>query len=259
MIKEIIKIIVDGLGGVGKTTMLKRLIEGTFDSSTPMTIGLDFFVKKYELFDKEVYAQFWDFVGISRFNVIKDICYKGANSMILVCDITRHMTFTEEIFNFYLQLAENAELKREQIILAASKVDLHVGRYLIREMLIDLCQKYNFHDFFEVSARSNDNIELLFESSVVLGMYFKNLISEEDFIDYNNDLKNRIKEPRILPQEKIIRKCFKCNRPLYYYEFYSANISKFPEDTLIKIWMSPYIQLYCCYCYKKLTNIQLSF
>ncbi|MGQ4873916.1 MAG: Rab family GTPase [Promethearchaeia archaeon] len=249
--------IVDGHGGVGKTTMLKRLIEGLFDSSTPMTIGLDFFVKKYELFDKEVYAQFWDFVGAERFNILKDICYKGANSMILVCDITRHMTFTEETFNFYLKLAENAELTSKQIILAASKVDLHIERYIMRELLIDFCQKYNFHNFFEVSARSNDNLDLLFESAVVLGMYNKNLISEADFIDYNNDLKNRIKEPRVLPQETIIRKCFRCNRTLYYYEFYSTNISKFPENTLIKIWMSPYVQLYCCNCYKKLANIQL--
>ena len=39
------KIIVAGNGGVGKTTLLKRYVDGTFITSTKMTIALEFHQK----------------------------------------------------------------------------------------------------------------------------------------------------------------------------------------------------------------------
>ena len=40
----LMKMIIAGGGAVGKTTLLNRVITGTFDSQTAMTIGVDFHV-----------------------------------------------------------------------------------------------------------------------------------------------------------------------------------------------------------------------
>ena len=248
-IKEIIKIIVDGDGGVGKTTMLKRLTEGQFDPGTPITIGLDFFVKEYYLFDQKVYAQFWDFVGASRFDILRPTCYGGASSMVLVCDLTRIMTTTEERINYFLDVANSASLNSQKIILVGSKTDLYYERSVNPEYLAVYREKYNFHQVIEVSARSNNNLELLFESAVALGMYNKGLVEKSEFEEYSSHIHNRIEEPYIEPHEKILRKCYECGQRLYFYEFASTN-PNYDQEVLVNIWKSPYVEILCCKCFR---------
>ena len=40
------KILVTGEGGVGKTSLLRRYVDGYFDDSTIMTVGVEFFIKE---------------------------------------------------------------------------------------------------------------------------------------------------------------------------------------------------------------------
>lgn len=247
-IKEIIKIIVDGDGGVGKTTMLKRLTEGKFDPGTPITIGLDFFVKEYYLFDQKVWAQFWDFVGASRFDILRPTCYGGAFSMVLVCDLTRIMTTTEERMDYFLGVANSAHINPEKIILVGSKTDLFYERSVNPEYLAVFREQYNFHNVIEVSARSNNNLELLFESAVALGMYNKGLVNKDEFEEYSSHTNSRIEEPYIEPHEKILRKCYQCEQRLYFYEFASTNPT-ISQQVLAKIWKSPHVEILCCKCF----------
>ncbi|MHA1147903.1 MAG: Rab family GTPase [Promethearchaeota archaeon] len=247
-IKEIIKIIVDGDGGVGKTTMLKRLTEGQFDPGTPITIGLDFFVKDYYLFDQKVFAQFWDFVGASRFDVLRPTCYRGASSMVLVCDLTRIMTTTEERINYFLDVANSAGLESQKIILVGSKTDLYYERSVNPEYLALYRDQYNFHQVIEVSARSNNNLELLFEAAVALGMYNKGLVKKDEFEEYTSHIHNRIEEPYIEPHDKILRQCFDCHKRLLFYEFASTN-PNYNQEFLVKLWKSPHVEILCCKCY----------
>jgi GTPase SAR1 family protein len=43
------KVLVGGNGGVGKTTLLRRYVNGMFDEGTIMTVGVDFLVKDFRL------------------------------------------------------------------------------------------------------------------------------------------------------------------------------------------------------------------
>jgi small GTP-binding protein len=66
----IIKILVIGEGGVGKTTLIRRLVTGKY-SDQPMTIGMGFATKVMRTSDgQEIKLQLWDIGGQSRFRLL---------------------------------------------------------------------------------------------------------------------------------------------------------------------------------------------
>ncbi len=247
---SIVKIVVDGMGAVGKTTMLKKFEYGTFDPKTKITIGIDFFTKEYNhLFDRNVRAQFWDIVGAERFKFLRPTAYKGANCILLVIDLTRLNTLDK--IEYFMNIAKEANVRPEQIILVGNKTDLFYLHTINRGYLSSVVEDHGFCGFIETSARNNHNLEVLFEFATGTALYNKGLISEDHFETFKGDIKKRIKEPNIKPHVKKIRKCWKCGNNLYFYEFCDSNTNT-SEERLLELWKSPYLQFFCCNCYKNI-------
>ena len=250
---EVVKVLVDGRGGVGKTTMLKSLVKGDFDCSTKITIGANFFTKDYTIFDKQVRAQFWDLGGVCRFDFIRSNYYVGANSFVLVGDLTRPTSFEE--LDFFIKLAKNAGMQAPQIILVGNKTDLFDNRIVDPSYLRIVVEEYNLADLIETSARFRDNLEVVFELATLIGLKSKGFIEEPEFLEYKDYLQNRIQNVLecLTDTQKIIRKCFKCSRSLYFSEFSSTN-SELSKERLIELWENTNLEFYCCSCYKKLLD-----
>ena len=83
----IFKVCIFGDGGVGKTTLIKRYLSGTFDESTRITIGVDFHIKKLEVEGKQITLQLWDFAGEERFRMLLPTYMRGAKGGIFLYDI----------------------------------------------------------------------------------------------------------------------------------------------------------------------------
>ncbi|MFX1392776.1 MAG: Rab family GTPase [Promethearchaeota archaeon] len=242
--------VVDGYGGVGKTTMLKRLESGIFDPETKLTVGLDFFSKKYnDIFERKVTAQFWDLVGAKRFSFLRPFCYKGANCVILVIDLTRPNTL--EDLNYFIKVAKESNISSDQIILVGTKTDLFYLRGIESGYLNSIVEKYGFIELIETSARNNHNLDVLFELATGLAMYKRGMINYSEFSLFKKELKERIKEPYIEDYEKKTRECWCCKKTMYYYEFYDSN-TNIKEERLLQLWESPHLQFFCCNCFKKL-------
>jgi small GTP-binding protein len=248
-----VKIIVDGYGGVGKTTMLKKLEYGVFDPETRLTIGIDFFANTYRnLFGQNVTAQFWDLVGAARFNFLRPMCYRGANCVIIVADLTRPITFDR--IDYFIEVAKQVNIDPSQIILVGTKTDLFYERSVDSIYLTTVAEKHGLSETVETSARNNHNLDELFELATVLAMYKKGIFSEYEYKMCKEDIKERIQEPIPEPYEKLIRKCWKCGRSLFFHEFSDSNRKIYDEDRLFELWESPYLQFYCCACYKELNQ-----
>ncbi|MFX1443572.1 MAG: Rab family GTPase [Promethearchaeota archaeon] len=243
---------VDGYGGVGKTTMLKKLEYGVFDPETRLTIGIDFFAKKINLFGHNVTAQFWDLVGAARFNFLRPICYKGANCIILVADLTRPITF--ERIDYFIDVAKQVNIKPSQIILAGAKTDLYYERSVDSYYLSNILEKLNISESVETSARNNHNLDELFELATALALFHKGMITENEYIFIKEEIKQRIQEPIPEPYEKLIRKCWKCGKSLFFHEFSDSNNKIYSEDRLLELWESPFLEFFCCACYKELNS-----
>jgi Ras-related protein Rab-8A len=59
----LLKVIIVGDSGVGKTNLLTYFCEGAFKESYVATIGVDFKIKMMQIDDKRIKLQIWDTAG----------------------------------------------------------------------------------------------------------------------------------------------------------------------------------------------------
>lgn len=73
-----------GDSGVGKSSLLLRFTDGTFDMSLQSTIGVDFKVKMMKQSGKTCKITIWDTAGQERFRTLTSSYYRGAHGVVLV-------------------------------------------------------------------------------------------------------------------------------------------------------------------------------
>jgi len=59
----LLKVIIVGDSGVGKTNLLTYFCEGVFKDNYVATIGVDFKIKMLQVDDKKIKLQIWDTAG----------------------------------------------------------------------------------------------------------------------------------------------------------------------------------------------------
>lgn len=74
---ELVKLIIVGDCGVGKTNILFRFCENTFKNSYVATIGVDFKIKTINVKDTRIKLQIWDTAGQERFKISHRLIIKA--------------------------------------------------------------------------------------------------------------------------------------------------------------------------------------
>eukprot|EP00039_Didymoeca_costata_P027563 m.18653 g.18653 ORF g.18653 m.18653 type:complete len:214 (+) comp6375_c0_seq1:181-822(+) len=88
-----LKLLVIGDSGVGKSSLLVRFIEDTFDEDHGPTIGVDFKSKVVDVHGNKVKLTIWDTAGQERFRTLTASYYRGAHGVIFVYDVCDKDTF----------------------------------------------------------------------------------------------------------------------------------------------------------------------
>lgn len=157
---KVFKTIIAGDGGVGKTTMLHRYIEGKFIENLQMTIGVEFFLKTIELDYEKIILQIWDFGGQERFRFLLKNYARGAKGALLLFDPTRSITL-EKIGEWVdVCRAESPDLP---ILFIGSKSDLKESIMLSGDFIFEFMQKYNFFEYLRISSKTGENIDIAFK------------------------------------------------------------------------------------------------
>ena len=81
-----LKIVILGESGTGKTSIIRQFIHSTFDAESRPTIGANFFSKSIMLSNSEITLQFWDTTGHEMLKSSFDIYLKNASGALLVDD-----------------------------------------------------------------------------------------------------------------------------------------------------------------------------
>src|SRR5437870_1657260 len=89
----LIKLLLIGDSGVGKSCLLLRFSDNTFTPSFMTTIGIDFKIKTIDIDGKRIKLQIWDTAGQERFRTITMGYYRGAMGVMLVYDSTDEQSF----------------------------------------------------------------------------------------------------------------------------------------------------------------------
>ncbi|KAL1236037.1 hypothetical protein TSPI_07251 [Trichinella spiralis] len=153
------KLLLIGDSGVGKTCLLFRFAEDSFNNTFISTIGIDFKIRTIELDGKKIKLQIWDTAGQERFRTITNAYYRGAMGILLVYEITNEKSF-ENIKNWVRNIEEHASANVEKIILG-NKCDMEDKRQVSRERGAQLAIEYGVK-FMETSAKANINVESAF-------------------------------------------------------------------------------------------------
>ncbi|HHP7230391.1 MAG TPA: Rab family GTPase [Xenococcaceae cyanobacterium] len=156
------KICLIGDFGVGKTSLIRRFIEGVFSDKYLTTIGIKVSRKLIclEALAQEVDLIIWDLEGHTRFKSITPNYLKGAKGAIIVGDLSRQETLDNIQKHIDLFLTVNPQ---GLAIIALNKYDLIEAKKLAK--LIEL---NNFLDNSQVidtiitSAKNNTNVDKAF-------------------------------------------------------------------------------------------------
>jgi Ras-related protein Rab-2A len=158
------KLCIFGDGGVGKTTLTHRFLQGVFKEDYHLTIGMDFYLKKIEINDKIISLQIWDFAGEEKFRFLLPSAIMGANGALFMYDITRYQTFNN--LDNWLSVF-NETIKKEGLlvstILVGSKIDLAENRAVSIEEAMRYNKERKFQDFIECSSKTGENVETIFK------------------------------------------------------------------------------------------------
>jgi len=157
---KVLKTIITGEGGVGKTTLLHRYIEGRFQANTRLTIGVEFFLKELAIDDESILLQIWDFGGQERFRFLLNNYVKGAKGALLLFDLTRPLTLNtlEEWVN--ICRSDDPELP---ILLVGSKADLEEMIAINEGFIKSLKNEFEFFDYIRISSKTGENVNKVFE------------------------------------------------------------------------------------------------
>ena len=182
--KVLLKVIILGDSGVGKTSLMNQYVNGKFSNSYKATIGADFLTKELMLEDKLVTMQIWDTAGQERFQSLGMAFYRGADACVLVYNITNSKSFQNLKpwkDEFLLQASPNNP-QQFPFMVIGNKSDLEEKRTVSQSQAKSWCEEQEEPCiFYECSAALGTNVEQAFNAIAKEAVKQSKTTNEDEF------------------------------------------------------------------------------
>ncbi|CAG9321543.1 unnamed protein product [Blepharisma stoltei] len=144
----------------GKTSIINRFMNDTFDANYQATIGIDFLSKTIYHENQAIRLQLWDTAGQERFRSLIPNYIRDSSVAIIVFDVTNKQTFLS--IDRWVQDVRSERGKEALIVIAGNKMDKVEERIVSYE---EASEKAKAHEglYVETSAKTGDNISQLFK------------------------------------------------------------------------------------------------
>ena len=181
-----LKLIVVGNQGTGKSCILNRFVNETFEENYQATIGLDFQSKNITIHDQDVRLILYDTAGQEKFRSLIPMYIREAQIILLIYDISNRESF--DSMPKWLQQILDVKNAEAVFVLIGNKIDLENERKVSFEEGKKFAGENNFI-FQEVSAKNGTNFEKLFEIQIFDAVYnkFKNEFDKREKIPYEDE------------------------------------------------------------------------
>jgi small GTP-binding protein len=153
------KFIVVGSSGVGKTAILRRLVDNVFTGDSQTTVGVEFLSTSVEVDGSRVKLQIWDTAGQERFRSIAKAYFRSALGVLLVFDLTSRQSFedlTHWLADIHALCDPNAE-----VTLVGNKSDLADVR-AVSPTETEAFTLLHHLTYVETSALAGENVQEAF-------------------------------------------------------------------------------------------------
>ena len=149
----LVKSVLLGEEGVGKTSLCHRLSTNEFRQIYESTIGVDFSSKLVKVDGKSYKLQLWDTAGQERFRCVVNAYFKRVNLALIMFDYTKLDSFMK--LPYWIDEINNNSPNAEIIILG-NKIDL--DKVVTDKQVEDFFKVVNY-TFIPISVKNNTNIK----------------------------------------------------------------------------------------------------
>ncbi|MES1910021.1 MAG: hypothetical protein MHM6MM_002687 [Cercozoa sp. M6MM] len=164
----LMKVVIVGDAGVGKSALLNRFGNGAFDPSYISTIGVDFLVKvvtpKSSPSGQQVKLQLWDTAGQERFRAITRAYYSGAHAIVVCFDLNAYDSF-EHVTRWVQEVRRHNATG--QLLLCGTKSDQ--SKRVVPAADIEALQHERLREevkYFETSSLTGDGVDDMFNHAI---------------------------------------------------------------------------------------------
>ena len=154
------KILTAGEGGVGKTTLLHRYVEGKFLQDTLMTMGVNFFKKQLLIDGDQAMLQLWDFGGQEQFRFMLEKYVNGAKAALIMFDLTRYGTLMA--IEEWVKICTKGNPKIIKFLIG-TKLDLKEHISVQDNEISEIKEKFEFDEYIKVSSKTGEKVQETFE------------------------------------------------------------------------------------------------
>ena len=161
----VFKITVIGNGGVGKTSLIKKYTQGSFQKEYIKTLGAQFSKYDEKIEGDYVKLFFWDIAGQAEFSFMRPTFYKGSKAAIIVFS---HKEGENHSFNDVVAWHEDIQKFCGDIpvVLFGNKIDLIDQDNLNDTDQMDLVEKRNFLGYYLTSAKTGNGVYEAFQAII---------------------------------------------------------------------------------------------
>ncbi|XP_002131619.1 ras-related protein Rab-9B-like [Ciona intestinalis] len=163
---RVLKVVLIGDGGVGKSSIMNRFITGEFDGQSYHTIGVEFLTKNVEVEGKQYTLQIWDTAGQERFKSLRTPFYRGADCCMLTYAVNDAQSFHnlkmwKQEFLYYADINDD----KFPFVVLGNKVDVY-DKEVQQSVAQNWCRENGGYPHIETSAKDETNVTECFKTAI---------------------------------------------------------------------------------------------
>ena len=160
----LVKIVLLGDVGVGKTTMIQNYVNPEKKDQTAPTMNNVMFNRNENINGIQTKLSIWDTAGQEKFESLGVAFYRSSNACIIAFDVTKKASF-EALGKWKKNFLDNAAPRNPEtfpIIVVGNKIDLNAERVVMREEAESWCNANGNMPYYETCATEGTGLTDVF-------------------------------------------------------------------------------------------------
>ena len=189
---EIFPFIVIGAEMVGKSSLVNRFVDDSFNENITRTLAIDFKAKRIVNTNNSMkIVRIWDTAGQERYNSITQGYYRQGDCILLCFSIINRLSF--EKLDYFISMIKKFAKTDALIMLIGTHQDKENIRTISQQEIKEYASFYNY-EYFEISSKTGVGVNELFNRCIeILSKNKKNIIYDNQGYYLNENNKNNKK------------------------------------------------------------------